>query len=709
MLRLPLRYLRWTFVIVCMLAIASCDHAQTAPLQVHAGIAVVVDPGEDTAIQIAASDLRRDLLMTLGAESPLLSSAEQAGAAPAIVITCNGAARRGYRETTLTEPESFSISQTASGPVRVVLQGSDVRGTIYSIYQFSEQALGVPPLWFWSGWQPHPKPSLDIKPAVFQRINTPSVRWRGWFPNDTDMLAPWLSESDEHVDLFLETLLRLRFNLLDVDHISDWDNHPNLGLVLARRCKQRGIKVTFTHLAPFGFLLGDWDKYWTSVRHMSAPPLRLSDLKGLDEFWTYAIHFVEDEHLDVIQSIEFRVDGDKPFWRTFPDAPQSDVERARVISAMLDHQMLLLRRVSRGPVPLTRTVFYNEVGQFLDAGELTPPKDPLLIWNYANEQRDHYPRPEIFHPHAKGQAFGYYLNLQFFTTGSHLTQGEGPWKVEQNLQRVAQAVKPGHLDLVVLNVGNLREFTMEISVASKLLWDDKITADGALDDFCAEYFDPALAKQIHDAYRDYYFGYWRQRAPDLKDFPRQYIFHDLRYARAAENLLTRIETGHYTSDPLFRDPHMLKIDPPYSGASDETHAIVNGTTASAQRLEAVVTIAQRLVDQAPPESQHFLNECLLSDAKFMLAANLFLKDVAGSYIAVDDPPSAKRALSAASSHLEEMQAAIANRTTSTMPDWYHHETKFDLPGMSRRLQHVQDMIAARIESAHAPTTAESQR
>ncbi len=404
MLRLPLRYLRWTFVILCTLAIASCDYAQTAPLQINAGIAVVVDPAEDPAIQIAASDLRRDLQKTLGAESPLLSSAEQAGAATAIVITCNGAGTRRYRDNTLTAPESYSISQTTSGPVRIVLQGSDVRGTVYSIYQFSEQALGVPPLWFWSGWQPHPSPSLDIKPAVFQSINAPTVRWRGWFPNDTDMLAPWLSESDEHVDLFLETLLRLRFNLLDVDHISNWNNQPNLGLVLARRCKQRGIKVTFTHLAPFGFLLGDWDKYWTSVRHMPAPPLRLSDLKDLDEFWTYAIHFVEDEHLDVIQSIEFRVDGDKPFWRTFPDAPQSDSERARVISAMLDHQMRLLRRVSRGPVPLTRTVFYNEVGQFLDAGELTPPKDALLIWNYANEQRDHYPRPEIFHPHTKGQA-----------------------------------------------------------------------------------------------------------------------------------------------------------------------------------------------------------------------------------------------------------------------------------------------------------------
>ncbi len=154
---------------------------------------------------------------------------------------------------------------------------------------------------------------------------------------------------------------------------------------------------------------------------------------------------------------------------------------------------------------------------------------------------------------------------------------------------------------------------------------------------------------------------------------------------------------------------MLKIDPAYSGASDEPHAIVNGTTAAATRLQAVVTTTQHIVEQAPPESRRFLNESLLSDAKFMLAANLFLRDVANGYISVEDAPLANRALSAASVHLEEMQAAIATRETSSMPDWYQHETKFDLPGMSRRLKRAQDTITSRIEAAHSQTSAETQK
>lgn len=671
-------------------------------LQIQAGIPILVDSDEDPAIRAAVEDLKRDLGKVLGAESPIISGEGEASNGPMIVVTCKGPSTRKYRDSTLKAEESYSIRRTEKGPVRIVLQGGDVRGTIYSIYEFSDRALGVPPLWFWTGWQPHAQPEIKLSPTLFRRVKEPSVRWRGWFPNDTDMLSPWLSASNDHVDLFLETLLRLRYNVLDVDHISNWNNKPNMGLVLARRCKARGIKVTFTHLAPFGFLLGDWDKYWSTVRHMPSPPRLLSNLAALDQFWTYAIHFVEDEHLDVIQSIEFRVDGDKPFWRSFPDAPKDEAQRAQIISSMLSHQMQLLRKVSRGPVPLSRTVFYNEVGEFLNAGELTPPKDPMLIWNYASEQRDHYPRPEIFHPHSAQQNFGYYLNLQFFTTGSHVVAGEGPWKVEQNFREVATGVKPGHLRLVILNVGNFREFAMETSVASALLWDSTANINKVLTAFCARYFGTQTAPAIRNLYHDYYYAYWQQKKPDLKNFDRQYIFQDLRYARAAENLLARIETGRYTTDPLFRDPRMLRIVPPYSGASDEPHAIVNGTTASIERLQKVVTGAEQISTKISPEDAAYFDEAVQSDAKFMLEANLFLREIAQAYITVKNVPEAQQHLSAAASYLEKMQAVVAIRRRPYLPNWYGHETKFNLNGMARRLEHARSILARTVATNQVP-------
>lgn len=664
---------------------------QHASPTLRAGIAVVVDSKENPAILAAVADLRRDLEKVLRGAG----EGDTATTVSEIVVTCSGESTREYREDGLRGPESYAVrSAPESDGTRIILQGSDVRGTVFAIYDFSEHALGVPPLWFWSGWQPNPRSSLDVPVMAFHTVMSPDVRWRGWFPNDTDMLVPWLEQSAGNVDLFLETLLRLRFNLLDVDHISNWNGQPNIGLVLARGCRARGIKVTFTHLAPFGLLLGDWDHYWSTVRHISSPPRTLSNLKALDEFWTYAIHFVESEQLDVIQSVEFRVDGDKPFWRMFSDAPEDQTGRARVLSAMLAHQMELLRKVDHGDPPLTRTVFYNEVGGFMDDGLLFPPKDSRLIWNYANEQRDHYPRPEIFFPHSSDQQFGYYLNLQFFTTGSHVSAGEGPWKVEQNLRMVQSGLRPGKLSLVVLNVGNLREFVTEVAVASKLLWDKAATADAALGDFCDTYFGTDR-EQIVGLYRAYHGAYWQQRRPDLKGFSRQYIFHDLRYARAAEALLQRIESGHYTNEPLFQDPHMLKIVPADNGAADEAHAIVKGTQAAQNALSDVKERAQLEESRLPIEKQQFFEENVVSDTAFMLAANGMLRELAEGYIHVNDSGALQIRLSAAEAHLSEMRRALAMRKRDSMSAWYERESKFDLTGLVRRLGQVRSLVVQR--------------
>lgn len=693
-------YLNTAFAVLCLVAGTVQAGAQPASsflkLEMRPGIPIILDPGEDPAIQAAVADLNRDLAKVLGSKSEILAA--DRSNLPAIIIHCKGESTRGYSDNTLTADESYSIRRVERGPLRIVLQGADVRGTIYSIYEFSDRALGVPPLWFWSGWQPHARSSITLSAEVFRRVNAPAVRWRGWFPNDTDMLKPWLSASSANIDLFLETLLRLRYNVLDVDHISNWDNKPDMGLLLARACRRKGIRVTFTHLAPFGFLLGDWDQYWTKIRHVPPPPKLLSNLPALDEYWRYAIHFVQDEHLDVIQSIEFRVDGDKPFWREFPDVPKGDAQRAQVITSMLHHQLELLHRVSRGPMPLTRTVFYNEVGEFLNEGELAPPRDPNLIWNYASEQRDHFPRPEIFKPHPHDQEFGYYFNLQFFTTGSHVVAGEGPWKTEQNIRMVSAGLEPGQLSLVVLNVGNLREFAMETSAASAMLWETEVNADQALNAFCARYFGTAAADTVRDTYRAYYYAYWQQKPTDLKNFDRQYIFHDLRYARAAENLLARIETGHYTSDPLFVDPHMLRIVPGDCGASDEAHAILNGTATSTGKFRAVLASAQALGSSIPSDDAAFFEDAVQSDAQFMLAANLFLHDIAEAYIAVETPASAQQYLAEAAAHLAGMQAVLDSKERPYLPGWYDHETKFNLREMARRLEHARMTLSTGVRA-----------
>ena len=67
--------------------------------------------------------------------------------------------------------------------------GTDERGIMWAIYTFSDEYLGVFPLWFWADQK---KPRLD-KLTMRDYISEPfRFRYRGWFLNDEDLLTGFI-------------------------------------------------------------------------------------------------------------------------------------------------------------------------------------------------------------------------------------------------------------------------------------------------------------------------------------------------------------------------------------------------------------------------------------------------------------------------------------------------------------------------------------
>ncbi len=92
--------------------------------------------------------------------------------------------------------ESFT-SQVVKNPVpgcskALVIAGSDPRGTIYGIYDISEQ-IGVSPWYFWADSPPQKKKSLYV--ADKKKVQgPPSVKYRGFFLNDEQpALTNWVA------------------------------------------------------------------------------------------------------------------------------------------------------------------------------------------------------------------------------------------------------------------------------------------------------------------------------------------------------------------------------------------------------------------------------------------------------------------------------------------------------------------------------------
>src|SRR5690606_25679111 len=101
--------------------------------------------------------------------------------------------------------------------------GSDVRGTVYGIFEIAEQ-LGVSPWQWWADVVPESKKDLVLQLPEESNIQSPSVQYRGIFLNDEDWgLQPWAAKTFEPetgdigpktYEKIFQLLLRLKANTI---------------------------------------------------------------------------------------------------------------------------------------------------------------------------------------------------------------------------------------------------------------------------------------------------------------------------------------------------------------------------------------------------------------------------------------------------------------------------------------------------------------
>ena len=191
---------------------------------------VLVDTGDFAGVGRAANDLRADIARVSGVEPRLVHTPPTRAAAVVVVgsierssLIRSLADRHKLDVSTLRGKWESSVIEVVSRPwpgvdQALVIVGSDQRGTIYGVYDLSEQ-VGVSP-WYW--WADAPVPhraSLFVRPGRVVR-NEPAVRYRGFFINDeAPALSGWARQTfggfnHQFYGRVFELLLRLKGNLL---------------------------------------------------------------------------------------------------------------------------------------------------------------------------------------------------------------------------------------------------------------------------------------------------------------------------------------------------------------------------------------------------------------------------------------------------------------------------------------------------------------
>ena len=158
-----------------------------ASVLINSNASIVVGSKEPGPVKKAAEDLQSDFEKVFGSKPRIVPSLADAGGA-AILIGERAELPEALRPAGLTDRESFSISVPSSAakarPAKIVLlAGADMRGTIYAIYEFSQEYLGVDPLYYLTDHPPPPRPRVEIPAGLEQTIHPTGFKYYRLFNN----------------------------------------------------------------------------------------------------------------------------------------------------------------------------------------------------------------------------------------------------------------------------------------------------------------------------------------------------------------------------------------------------------------------------------------------------------------------------------------------------------------------------------------------
>ncbi len=649
------------------------------------GVTVVIAENEDEPIKRAVGDLNRDFVKVLRT-SPLVRNSITKGKSVQIIVVNEASGAFQVDKNKLKELDGFESHRiyVVASENKIYLHGKDMRGTIFAIYKFSEKILGVPALWYFSSWVPDVRAKIEVPSDFDYYKKTPQVKYRAWFPNDRDLYIPWSKLSAENENSILETLLRLNLNCIELESTVS-NTQPFKMSKYANKVASYGIIITSHHPTPLNNSLKNWGEYWKSIRKLPAPELLLANENDLIDFWRYSITTAHKSKMENLWLIGFRGIADRPFWASFADAPECEIERAGVINRMLNIQYNLIKEITKESQPYVRLTFYDELSDLLAKGYLKPPVGENIIWTYVAGRRDHYPYDDLvqFNPESKVK-MGYYLNLQFTSTGSHLVQGEGPWKMEYNY-RYVDSKSP--LYFSVVNVGNIREFLLSMSANAEMMWNmETYNTDKFVVDFSKKYFGEEYANEVAALYKEYFYSYWEQKKPDFQNMERQYIFHDLRYARAM-NQITQ-DFFNYKPNPLVEIGFERMMGRSFRLENNENQVdeILNGMKKTIPKFEAVATKCALLKPKLPKNNQQFFYDNLNAHAEFMLNISHSLFHFVFAYKHQEDLVVCKNNLELSVEYMKKAKVALHETHHGVFSEWYlgdQNNGKFDMDKIMR--------------------------
>ncbi len=504
-LRLPqlLRLLLTALLMGCMFPVLAGavpgpgKQARHSPVVLDSTVTILLAPDEPSPIAEAAQDLASDFEKVLGKKPSIVNRVEDA-AATTVLIGYKSKLVQALRPADSAVPESFSISATSARwkkgkPTKIVLlTGADTRGTIYAIYQFSQEYLGTDPMYYWTDHEPAHKDQIEVPATLKKDYPAPVFKYRGFFVNDEDMLTGWApGEKKDHTGISLEvwnkiyeTILRLKGNIVCP---GTWIFPDDPQVPLAGK---RGLIISQHHAIPLGLNVARWpaDVPYSYTAH---PEI-------LQRAWKDAVaEYARGQ--EVLWTVGLRGLSDASYAAADPSVAGNDKALGELITKAIADQMSIVR--ASHPDAKFITSLWQEGARLVQKGFLKIPPEVGLVWadtGYGYLQD----KGEV----SKDQG-AYYHVAMMNGRANQLTEMVPMDRVAAELGRY---IKAGATNYLLINTSDIRPVTMMTKAVMDVGWKglqpDAATAEGEqfYHQWAAGEFGEKAAPEVAEIYKEYF-------------------------------------------------------------------------------------------------------------------------------------------------------------------------------------------------------------
>ena len=500
------------------------------------------DSREHRCVQIAAANLAEDFERVTGKRPALnaLTSHLSPLTSHLLIGTvgCNRQIDQWVKQGELRDlkgkTEKYIIKTIGR---QLVIAGSDKRGTVFGIYELSQQ-MGVSPWYWWADVPVAKHEALYIKKGEYTD-GEPRVRYRGLFLNDeAPCLTGWVKNTfgtnyGDHrfYARVFELILRLKGNFL-WPAMWQWAFYADDALN-SKTADDMGVIIGTSHHEP----MARNHQEYARRRSEWGPWNYQKNQQQLDRFFREGIERMRGT--DDIVTIGMRGDGD--------EAMSEDAD-TKLLQRIVDNQRRIIREVTGRPAKETPQVWalYKEVLDYYDKG-MRVPDDVLILLcddNWGNVRRVPTAK-ERRHPGGWGLYYHVdYVGAPRNSKWLNVTPSQNMW------EQLTLAADYGLDRMWILNVGDLKPMEYPITLFMDMAWNprsvgrdvvathterfcrqafgDSQAAEAArLLNLCCKYAGRTTAEMLDATTYNVVTGEWRQVADDYMRLEaealRQYV------------------------------------------------------------------------------------------------------------------------------------------------------------------------------------------